>query len=67
MGTATMKMAALVLKHDQSALAKLAVALPAANEEFDWQAEQANDPGYEAWIEEQAMTEGFRHARLPGE
>ena len=63
-----MKMAALVLQHDPSALAKLAVALPAANDDsFDWQAEQANDPGYDAWIEEQAMTEGFRHARLPGE
>lgn len=63
--TNTQKMAALVLNHDPSALTKLAMALPVAND--DWQDELANDPAYEKWIEECALADGFRHARMPGE
>jgi hypothetical protein len=66
--TDTMKLAALVLNHDPSALAKLVVALPAANDDsFDWQDELANDPAYEKWVNEMAMAEDFRNCRLPGE
>lgn len=65
--TATMKLLKIALDNDPSLTAKYFATMDAANEEFDWQKEQANDPGYDAWIEEQAMTENFRHARLPGE
>ena len=60
--TDTMRMAALVLEHDPSALAKLTVALPVANDE--WYVQQDQD---DAWIEQQAMMENFRHCRMPGE
>lgn len=66
--TDTMRLVQIALNNDPSLTAKTFQILDAANDaDFDWQAEQARDPGYEQWIEEQAMTEGYRHARMPGE
>lgn len=71
MSTETMKLLKLAMDHDPSLIAKVMMEFDiteAANDaSFDWQKEQANDPGYEAWIDELAMTEGYRHARMPGE
>jgi hypothetical protein len=56
--------AALVLKHDDKAVNEVVNHLfaEAANEE--WYAAQDRD---EAWIEEMAMMEDYRHCRMPGE
>ena len=64
--TDTMKLLKIALDADPSLTVKMFEALDAAND-FDWQVEQANDPGYDAWIEEQAMTFNYSHARMPGE
>lgn len=66
--TNTMKLLQIAFDHDPSLTTKMFAALDAANDaSFDWQKEQANDPGYDAWIEEQARTDAYRHARIPGE
>jgi hypothetical protein len=66
--TNTMKLLKITLDSDPSLTPKLFEVLDAAaNDDFDWQDAQANDPGYDAWIEEQAMTFNFSHARMPGE
>jgi hypothetical protein len=66
--TATMKLLKIALDNDPSLTAKYFEVLDAANDSsFDWQDELANDPGYEKWINELAITEGYRHARMPGE
>jgi hypothetical protein len=62
----TMQFAALVLAHDPIAPAKIAchidVTAPSANDD-NWSRELDNDPGYAAWMEEQAEMEEMRHAR----
>jgi hypothetical protein len=66
--TNTQKLLKIALDADPSLTVKMFEALDAAaNDDFDWQVEQANDPGYDAWIEEQAMTFNYSHARMPGE
>jgi len=45
----------------------LAMITPAANDDFNWEAELAADPAYDAWVNEQAMAWNFSHARMPGE
>ena len=65
--TNTARLLKIAFDADPTMTAKMFEALDAANDSFDWQNEQANDPGYDAWIEELAMTEGYRHARMPGE
>jgi len=65
--TNTAKLLKIAFDADPTMTVKMFEALDAANDSFDWQNEQANDPGYADWIEELAMTEGYRHARMPGE
>jgi hypothetical protein len=65
--TNTMKLLKITLDSDPSLTVKMFQAIDAANDGFDWQAEQANDPGYDAWIDKQAEMEGYRNFRLPGE
>lgn len=60
----TKKMVALTIDLDPTLLAKATDILIG---KLDWQKEQANDPGYDKWLDEQAMAWNYSHARMPGE